>query len=59
MLLKSLNLGVDCVVSDFSSVIMYNYSPFLILGFLLFNTCSVEVKLKLNESAHVKPVFGT
>lgn len=42
MLLKSMNLGVDCVASNFSSVIMYNYLPFLILSFLIFNTCSVE-----------------
>ena len=50
--MECMNLGVDCVVSNFSSVIMYNYLPFLILSFLTFNTCSVEVLL-LSHFSHV------
>ena len=51
--MECMNLGVDCVVSNFSSVIMYNYLPFLILSFLIFNTCSVEVLL-LSHFSHVR-----
>ena len=54
MLLKSMNLGVDSMVSNFISMIMYNYLPFLVLDFLTFSTHYVEVKLKLYELMHVK-----
>ena len=54
MLLKSMNLGVDSMVSNFISMITYNYLPFLVLDFLTFSTRYVEVKLTLYELMHVK-----